>query len=200
MRWLFAGNAEPISVAVRTPWFPVEAHPAVLARFEIGVSDAVAFGERLSGAIRCNVTSHRFDGADHFVSEHLRDTALDFGTVPAPKMQVRAADIRHSDTDEHIVGCNRWNRVFSKFHRCLRLCEDGDFPCFHVFKFPCGSVRWFWVLMFLSVESSQTLFGTSHLCYIGVDVKFPCGDVNFPCGSVPKQRRLVVVPSYFLRG
>ena len=65
---LLAGDTEPISVAVRTSGFSVEAHPAALARFEIGVGDAVAFGERLSGAIRCDVASHRFDCPDHLVS------------------------------------------------------------------------------------------------------------------------------------
>ena len=86
VRRLFAGDTEPISIAVRTPRLTVEAHPAVLARLEIGIGDPVAFGEGLSGAIRCDVTSHRFNRADHLVSQHLRDTALDFGTVSTPKV------------------------------------------------------------------------------------------------------------------
>ena len=86
MRCLFAGDTEPVSIAVRTPRFPVETHPTPLAGFEVGVGDAVAFGERLSGAIRCDITSHGFNRADHFVSEHLRDTALYFRSVSAPEV------------------------------------------------------------------------------------------------------------------
>jgi hypothetical protein len=41
--WLLAGDTEPISIPVRTPRFTVEAHPAVLARLVIGVSDSVSF-------------------------------------------------------------------------------------------------------------------------------------------------------------
>ena len=68
MRRMLAGDPEPIAIAVRTPRFSVEAHPAALARFEIGVSDTIAFGERLSGAVRCYVASHRFNRPDHLVS------------------------------------------------------------------------------------------------------------------------------------
>ena len=86
MWWLLTGDTEPISVAVWTSRFSVEAHPAVLARFEVGVGNPIAFGERLPNAIRCDVTPHRFNCADHFMSQYLRDTALDFGSVSAPEM------------------------------------------------------------------------------------------------------------------
>ena len=86
MRWLLAGDPEPIPVAVRTSRFSVEAHPTVLTRFEVGVGDAVAFGQRLSRAIHCDIASHCFDRADHFMPEHLGDTALDFRSMSAPKV------------------------------------------------------------------------------------------------------------------
>ena len=158
MRRLFAGDTEPISIAVRTSGFSVEAHPAVLARFEVRISDPVAFGERLSSAIGCDVTAHRFDCADHFVSQYLRDAALDFGTVSAPEVQIGAADICHTDSHEHVVRGDGWDWVFPEFHRGLRLCEDSDFSSFHSFRFPCGSVRYVWNLRGCSVDPLSTSF------------------------------------------
>ena len=43
MRWLVAGDTEPIAIAVRAPGFSVETHPAVLARLVVGVSDTITF-------------------------------------------------------------------------------------------------------------------------------------------------------------
>ena len=163
MRGLVAGDPEPIAVPIRTPGFSVEAHPAVLARLVVGVGDTVAFSERLPRTIHCNVASHCFDCADHFVSEYLRNAPLDFGAVSTPKMKVRTTNIRHTDSDEYVVRSDGWNWVFAKFHRCLCLCKDSNFSGFHFLNFPYGSVRRAWDMIFISVESSQTLFGTSRL-------------------------------------
>ena len=128
---LITRDPDPVSIAVGASRLAVEARPALLTRFEIGVDDAVPFGQRLSGTVRGDVAPHGFNSTDHFMSEYLGDTVLDPGTVPTPEMQIGTADIRHADPDEHVVRRNRGYRVFAELHRCLRLGKDCDFPGFH---------------------------------------------------------------------
>src|SRR5262249_48645920 len=106
----------------------MEAHVAAAARVKVAIRDAVAFAEGLAQGVRSDTGPEARHLAGHLVAE---DPAVDRQRerrVPAPEMEIRAADVRERHADEHGARLKLGERQLAELEGLAWPVEHGGLP------------------------------------------------------------------------
>jgi hypothetical protein len=131
MGWLLYRYTYPVAIAVETGGGAAHAGPALAARAEVGVTDAVTFFERAAQRVSLDVRAFSENVPHHLVAKHLRDVRIHAGTLSGPEVDIGATDVGAPYLDEYIVGAYIGKRVLAELHRLLDATEYGYFAFFN---------------------------------------------------------------------